>query len=210
MEKMAFKESTDQVPPLSKSLSADIFLQHYFSVQGLKAFCQSEGLSTAGAKSDLNHPIETYLRTGQIIAFKRESAASHYDSEQRLTPDTKVIHYKTDMLTRAFFAQHGVRFRASLYPYIREKKEESITYGDLVEFLKEEQENRKNPHYRTKILKSTEWNQFMRDYSEDTQWRKPKPCREAWLFIKSVPGPKTYGHYKLLMDQTSDRECPLI
>lgn len=190
-----------KTPELDRLLHADIFTQHYYTVQQLRSFCQKEGLSSAGVKSELNERIEVYLRSGKKLAHKRQTIIGSFDSdsENGIRPDTPVLNYKTDQATRAFFNSQGVKFRASVFPYIREKKEanEKITYGDLVTLLKKEAADRKNPNHKTKILKSTEFNQFTRDYSEDTKWIKPHSLKQAWEYIKSIPGPKTYAHYKL-------------
>ncbi len=180
-------------------MGADVFKQYYYTVVQLRKFCNQEDLSTAGVKEDLNDRIKTYLESGLKTVKKRERPKGKFDSEKGITATTLVVNYKTDQATRAFFSDNNVKFRSSIFQFIRDSKAASktITYGDLVALLKKEEVNRKKPGYKTKIPKSTELNQFTRDYAEDKGPKEHK-LRNAWNYIKSAPGPKTYAQYRQL------------
>ncbi len=97
-------------PLLCTSLSPDIFRQHYYDKKTLVTFCRAIGLPASGQKNDLNHRIELYLRTGEILEATHKKMTTKPDSETGLSLDKQIVFYKSDVVTRQFFEKYIPEF----------------------------------------------------------------------------------------------------
>ena len=132
----------DPIPELTRHLSPEIFRQHYYDKTELMEFCRSFGISTAGLKEDLNERIELFLRTGKKTVIKPVQITSIADSVNGLNLEKRVINYKSDPKTRAFFARHIPQFTgfsALVQKQIKErlKNNEVFTYADAIQMHKD-------------------------------------------------------------------------
>lgn len=197
------------IPELAKVLSVDEFKQHYYTVVELKSFCNSIGISSAGVKSRLNARIEKYLSTGKVTVVKPYKPSGRPDSELGLTLDKKVIYYKSDPNTRAFFQQHILEFTgfsALVQKQIKERlsKGEDFTYGDAIEMHKQyliDKRKAKAQGGRRKVAHdSCQLNQFSIDYSS-APGAKAHSSKEAWYLVRDTAGKKTFMRYKERIDE---------
>jgi SAP domain-containing new25/Domain of unknown function (DUF6434) len=195
-------------PPLTPQISLYDFHNHYWYLKELSAFCRKYGLATSGQKLDLVARIEAFLTTGRRDPEPgRAPARTRSHAAERMRPitlDTRVTDdYKCDAETRSFFKSvigKHFHFTAHLQRFRREQQRKGVplTYGDLVREWLAEQERRKNPDYKSKITRSWEYNQFVRDFMAD----KPRntgvglsEAAQAWNTIRVHRGPHTYAEY---------------
>ncbi|MCC5791935.1 MAG: hypothetical protein JJT82_04895 [Legionellaceae bacterium] len=187
-------------PPLVSGLNAEVFRQHYYDKQELMVFCREKGISTTGLKEDLNKRIETYLRTGHVIVAKPVSHSSKPDSQGGLRLDKRVVNYKSDPTTRAFFEKHIPDFKgfsALVQKQIKLRLAEGdeFTYGDAIEMHKQFMRDKQSGRLTTVAHDSCQYNQFFMDYKADVD-PKLHSNKEAWMLVRQSAGPKTYQRYK--------------
>ncbi len=160
-------------PKLTKTLSADIFQQHYYDKKTLVLFCKRIGISTTGLKHDLNARIGLFLSTGVITRITPQKNKAKPDSEQGLKLDTRVVYYKSDPETRLFFQQHIPAFRgfsAFVQKWLKERlnRGERFTYAEVIQKHEEHLYNQHQAKVNTKpsivTHDSCQYNQFCIDY----------------------------------------------
>jgi len=176
---------------------------YYWVKDELVAFCKRYGLPTGGRKLEILDRIEIFLKTGRVVqpkpaplGAKREGGTTGQQLKaEPLTLDTTVVEFKSDSRTREFFKSvigPEFHFTAHLNDYMRGRSD--LTYGDLVKEWLAERERRKDKTYKPNIMKSCEYNQFIRDFYAD-ETNKGKPLREAvnaWNEVKRQQGPRKY------------------
>jgi len=194
-------------PNLTKRISVIDFTQFYWKKTELIQFCRENTLSTQGSKQELSHRIKTYLTSGKRLpSIESNQEKGKKDSERGpLTPETFVICYKSDPVTRAFFTNEigpHFRFKADVLTWIKTQRQQQIflTYGDIIEQWKKQELLKDLPGYERAIPKQFQYNQFMRDWK---QAKVGKGAKEAWSRISAVPGEATYAHYLELLEQDS-------
>ena len=180
---------------------------YYWLKEELTAFCKQLGIPATGKKLEILARIETVLRTGQLpqpeVAVPRGISGQptrkprHRDSDAPLTLDTPVVNFKSDQKTRQFFQNvigPHFHFTAHMADFMREHKDETLTYGDLVEEWQAEHERRKSATYKPSIMKSCEYNQFIRDFFADDQnkGKRLKDAISAWNEVKCKHGERKY------------------
>ncbi|MDX2346987.1 MAG: SAP domain-containing protein [Legionella sp.] len=196
-----------QTPLLSRALSADTFRQHYYDKQTLIKFCRSIGIPTSGLKNDINDRIDTFLRTGHVVAVtsKKKSKAVIPDSEAGLLLDKQVVYYKSDLITRNFFQKHipeFTGFSALVQKQIKARlnQGEIFTYCDEIEMQQLFLKNKNKSKIKQVAHDACQYNQFLIDYSQD---KTPKihSAKEAWLLVRDSAGEKTYQRYHAKIDE---------
>lgn len=200
IERHGFGEPT---PELNRKLSADVFVQHYYEKTTLMDFCRRFGIGAYGGKKEITDRIERFLRTGQVINNPPPKATSVPDSELGLSLDRQVINYKSDPVTRSFFADNipgFVSFSAYVQKWTKEKlaNGEVFTYRDVIQEHKRYMEKRRQRDADEAVTvahDSCEMNQFYIDFSRDLA-PKSHQVSEAWALVRDTAGPKTYQHYK--------------
>ena len=184
-------------PQLTKNLKPDVFLNFYWLKQELIDFCKKHKIYTSGAKADLTKRIKSFLEKGIVENVVKNKSYKNRDSDKDIRLDTKVINYKNDLKTRFFFKKHignHFHFTAHLMKFIKNKHEtgKEITYEDLIKEWKDEYKRKQNPDYKTKIGKTFEYNQFIRDFFTNNKGKKLSDAIRAWKKIKSEPGSNKY------------------
>ena len=191
-------------PLLDKTLSADVFRQHYYDKKELMDFCRSVGISTSGLKNDLNDRIDVYLRTGSVTVVSPTKRLTTPDSDRGLSLTQRVVNYKSDPTTRAFFQKHlplFTGFSALVQKQIKQRLSdgESFTYADALDmhqaFLKDKAAFKANGQATVVAHDSCQYNQFFIDYSHDDA-PKIHSLKEAWMLVRKSAGAKTYQRYQ--------------
>lgn len=191
-------------PKLTKEISLPNFKNHYWLKVELIKFCQANELSTVGSKQELVHRIEAFITTGCKINLKINQLDTFRDSQQPIKVDTLVRNYKNDAATRRFFVEQigkHFRFNAFLRQFTNKHNiSAGLTYGDLVKGWLAEESKKKDPHYKSDIDKQFEYNQFTRDFFANEKGKTQLDVIQAWNILKTLPGEKTYAHYKRRRD----------
>jgi hypothetical protein len=186
-------------PQLTTKTKAEIFDKFYWLKKELTRFCGAHKLPSTGSKIELTKRVTTFLKTGKCPAPKKEKQKWAWDSEQApLTPKTEVIHYKSDLITRAFFEKKigpHFKFNADVLSWIKEKlaANQKLTYADIIAEWKKRDALKKDPHYRRPIPKQFQFNQFMQDWARANEQGDAKA---AWKLVRSLPGEATYVRYR--------------
>lgn len=188
-------------PTLSKTTKVSDFKNYYWDKLELIKFCRENRIPQEGGKIELSERIEYFLSSGgKVKSTPRKKPRSSFDSDQEITVNTPVIHYKSDAKTREFFvSQIGDAFRFNCYlrSFAKQENNGELTYGDLVQGYKDSLQNKK-----TTIDKQFEYNQFQRDFHKNNFKRSALECNQAWKLIKQAPGGSTYKDYlKLVMQK---------
>ncbi len=196
--------------PLTSSLSPESFRAHYYDKKELIKFCQSKGIPTSGLKGELNERIVLFLETGEIPQVSVYKKGGKPDSELGLSLDMPVIHYKSDLKTRAFFQKYipeFTGFSAQVQKWVKERlaRSDTFTYGEIIEEHKAYLQSKSHADtHQGKAAKVThdscQYNQFQIDYAHDTEF-KAHSVREAWKLVRNSAGEKTYVRYKARINQ---------
>ena len=205
MEKEAGQTLIEARPSLSADMKIADLRNYYWLKEELVVFARQLGISANGKKLEILARIEIFLNTGQTgkPEVRQEDAArtirkqKKRDSDAPLTLDTPMINFKSDQATRQFFESvigPHFHFTAHMGDFMREHEGTTLTYGDLVREWEAEHERRKNATYRPPIMKSCEYNQFIRDFFADEQNRGKKlgDAIAAWNEVKHKPGARIY------------------
>jgi len=190
------RSEKEKRPELSVDMDVSALRDYYWLKEELLQFCKKNGIPASGKKLEILARIEVFLKTGKIgKPKKKKRGKSRADSEKPLSLDTPVINFKSDQKTREFFESAigpHFHFTAHLNQFRREN--DNLTYGDLVSEWLAEKERRKNGSYRAKIMKSCEYNQFIRDFfaDENNQGKSFQDAVAAWNEIKKKHGPRKY------------------
>ena len=194
----------DPREPLAISMSPDVFKGCYYKKDQLKAFCQQHGISAVGSKHDLTSRIEYFLRTGNDRKNTSKTYKGKSDSEQEITLNTQVVHYKSDAKTRMFLKIHiprFTRFSAWVQNKIRERlaNGDVFTYADVIqmhlEFLSQKDRAKATGEKMKVANDACQYNQFAIDYKYDPD-DKPHTLMEAWKLVRDTEGDQTYRRYK--------------
>jgi len=167
-------------------------------------FCHRLGIPASGRKLEILSRIEVYLKTGKVLrperiilgAPKSNSTTQSEGRHQALTLTAPVVNFKSDQRTRVFFISvigPQFHFTAHLNQFMRGRHD--LTYGDLVKEWLAERDRRKDKSYKPRIMKSGEYNQFIRDFFTDPNNRGKKliDAVSSWERVKKLPGPRVYS-----------------
>ena len=192
-------------PVLTKQLSSKIFKLHYWYKKELIAFCIKHKISATGGKLELSSRIEYFLSTGKIDKIIHKKSGQQFDSNNVITPQSKVINFKCDAKTREFFiARIGNHFKFNEYlrQFIKTRDLNStITYEDLIKGWIMFEENKKISTDKPTIAKQFQFNQFQRDFYKTNKKSTRAEMLTAWKIVKSCAGPATYDHYLKLTNK---------
>ena len=189
---------------LVRGLNPDDLRRYYWLKKELVQFCHQLGVPASGRKLEILRRIEVYLKTGKVLPPERivlgapnNSSASQADGRNRkLTLATPVVNFKSDQRTRDFFTSvigPQFHFTAHLNQFMRGRHD--LTYGDLVKEWLAERDRRKDKSYKPRIMKSGEYNQFIRDFFADPAnlGKRLTDAVSSWERVKRLPGPRVYS-----------------
>jgi hypothetical protein len=172
------------------------FSSYYWLMAELVDFAKQLGLSARGPKPELMARIERRLHGLPDRADRSKTkAAGPRDSEKRLTRDTRVVAYKSDDKTRAFFvSQIGSDFHFTYRLNQFRLSRKNLTYGDLVDEWLAERDRRRDPHYKPPIAAHGEYNRFIRGFFADknNEGKSMRAAAKAWNVAKQDRGDRAY------------------
>lgn len=192
-------------PELETIKKAQAFDQWYWLKQELTEFCRANGLKVSGNKAEIAHRIRHFLETGsreRLEALPKKKVTSKFDwHSAELTPETKITDsYKNTQNVRRFMvSQVGKSFRFSIRLMAWIKENEGKTLADVVAQWQAIETAKKEGNYQTKIPPGNEYNQYVRDFSQDNPGQPLQVARKCWLYKRSQPGSNKY-HPKDLVD----------
>ena len=188
----------DKRPLLTKTTKVADFKNFYWYKQELITFCRQHKIPAEGGKTELTQRIVFFLASGgNMPPVSHQVRKRFYDSDQCITVDTPVIHYKNDAKTRAFFVSqigNAFKFNAYLRGFAKQENHGDLTYGDLVQGYKDSLQNQP-----TTIGQQFEYNQFQRDFYHHHPEKTRLLCNQAWQLVKQAPGGSTYADYLQLI-----------
>jgi hypothetical protein len=194
-----------QRPLLTEQLSPEEFKRYYWEKRELAKFCNQHRLYAGDGRLEITERIEKFLTNGvRDNPIVKKISTGQWDSEKfELTPETIVQHYKSDPVTREFFAHHigqHFKFKAGVLTWIKQQLQqgECFTYGDIIKQWLEAETLRKDPHYKKEIPKQFEYNRFTQAWSNANEG---KGVKAAWNILRTFPGEATYEHYIELRKQ---------
>jgi hypothetical protein len=186
-------------PRLEKGMAVQHLRDYYWLKQELTDFARELGLASTGQKLALLDRIERHLEGRPERRTGSPSKSLARDSDQPLTLDRRVVNFKSDQKTRDFFKSvigDGFHFTAHLNQYMRARK--NLRYRDLVNEWLAEKKRRQNRDYKPPIMRSGEYNLFIREYFADRRNRGKKfhDAVAAWNEVKKHRGPRRYLRVK--------------
>ena len=174
---------------LTKDLKPEEFGEYYFLKEELKDFCRSEGLKVGGSKQDLENRIIHYLSTGDSLNEPTVKQTSN-NSSSEITLDSRLgENFKCSGNKRVFFENEigkGFKFKVKFQKWLKSNPEK--TYRDAIDAYFEIQ----NSKQKTKIDKQFQYNQYIRDFFEDNDYKSLDDAIRCWKYKKSIKGHNKY------------------
>lgn len=191
--------AASQRPALAPGMSVADFRSYYWRKDELVRFARRLGLSTRGHKPALGMRIERRLR-GAADGTEQEgkSVKGLRDSGRPLSRETRVVHYKSDTRTRAFFqSEIGPEFHFTYHlNQWRLTREDTgnLTYGDLIDEWLAERDRRQDSAYQARLPAQGEYNLFVRGFFADpaNKGRSLADAASAWNSVKFRKGGRRY------------------
>lgn len=188
-------------PKLNKNINFKDFKDFYWLKEELVDFCRGIGINRSGGKIDIANRINEYLRTGKIESKNPIKGGKNKKGIQK-TPENinEVIpdNYTSSQLFREYFesiiGQH-FHFTAYMAKYIKDHS--GITSKEYINEWCAEYERRKNKNYKPKIMKSCEYNQYIRDFFKDNPDKTRDEAIKYWKIKKSLRGDNVYNRSDL-------------
>jgi hypothetical protein len=161
------------------------FKRKYWLCSELRVLCKKYDLPVSGVKADLTARIIRYLETGEIIHPVPKIKYTFRDSDKEMALEAKVVNYKNDAKTRAFFKkQIGSHFHFNVHLINFVKSNKNLTYEGLVQEWLAEEKRRENPNYKTKIHASCEYNRFIREFFAREKEKNLSDAIAEWKKLK--------------------------
>lgn len=183
-------------PNLTKNIGVANFIDFYWLIEELQAFCRENEISTSGFKKEIADRIEIFLRTGENKKPTRKTKTKKRTEPQvELSLDTVISeNHRCSQNVRAFFKTAIPKFHFSTYIQNYFKDNVGKTYRDVVNAWYAEEERKKDPLYKKNIAPQFEYNQFIRDFFADPKNRgkSREEAIDAWNTIKKLPGSNQY------------------
>ena len=186
-------------PPLAPGMMPAALDRYYWYMAELVAYCRAAGLPTAGQKHEVIERVRAHL-AGRPTPAGGGPAAVKARGPRRLALDEPVgADYKCDAETRAFFESvigPHFHFTAHLQRFRRNHVGPPLTYGDLAREWVAEYERRKDRHYKSTLMPTWEYNNFVRAYLADKPRNAGKTIKDAaaaWNAVRRSCGPREYA-----------------
>src|SRR3989339_78665 len=183
-------------PILNKNISFKDFNNWYFEKDELVSFCRDNGLKITGQKLDIKARVENFLKTGKShqVPIKNNKKTK----EIKQTPPKSINeeipdNYTSSELYRKYFKSViGPHFHFTAYMMKYMKEPPKMTFKDYINEWIAEYERRKDKSYKPQIMKSCEYNQYIRDFFSDNPTRKLKEAIQCWKYKRNLPGNNKY------------------
>ncbi|MEO1634680.1 MAG: DUF6434 domain-containing protein [Cyanobacteria bacterium J06631_9] len=201
-------------PKLIEIKKAKDFDQWYWLKAELVTFCRAQGLRISGNKADIAHRIRHFLDTGEKEPPQkqpRKKVTSQFDWHSApLTLETKITDsYKNTQNVRRFMvSQVGKSFRFSI-PLMKWMKEnEGKTLAAAILQWETIEKSKRAGNYTTEIPPGNEYNQYVRDFSQDNPGQSLSAARRCWAYKRSQPGRNRYHPDDLINSGMSPTDKP--
>ena len=186
----------DNRPKLDRNIRIEDFKDFYWLKEELVAFCREIGINSSGGKIEIANRIAEYLKTGKIERKNTNKSGKIKKCIQK-TPrninDVIPDNYTSSQLFREYFeliiGQH-FHFTAYMAKYIKDHS--GITFKEYINEWCAEYERRKNKNYKPKIMKSCEYNQYIRDFFKDNPDKTRDEAIKYWKIKKTIRGNNNY------------------
>ena len=186
----------DKRPPLTKTLSADTFLNYYYLKEELVAFCRQYNLPVSGSKIDITKRIAHYLETGEILKTKIKSRPQVIISN--ITEETQIEpNFICSEIHRAFFKEKigpSFTFPVAFQKWL--KTNTGKTYKEAIAAYYQILDDKKKG--RTQIDKQFEYNTYIRDFFDHNPGKSLDQAIACWKYKKSLPGHNRYEESDLI------------
>jgi hypothetical protein len=176
-------------------MSLSDFRDCYWMKDDLIAFARRLGVPTHGYKPELVARIERRLRGQPDPQEPPKRRKAGRDSDKPITRRTRVVNYKSDDRTRAFFEKEiGPHFHFTYHVNQYRLRNPGLTYGDLVDEWIAEETRRKTPGYKAPIASHGEYNRHIRDFFADpaNRGRTLHDAIASWKKAKRARGDRSY------------------
>ena len=199
---------------LSARMTVEKFDAAYFYAAELKSFAHEIGIPVGNfRKTELEALIRQFLETGKVPSAKPVLPRRAGAPRDMLAADTPVVNYVGDKRTKSFLMElvhardPAARNKSGQWYWLndwRRQQQEgraAFTYADLADKLLELM----TTTGRLPQIPSARFNNFITDFLADPQnaGAGRRRALEAWEFVKSRKGAKTYQEYKRLKDATN-------
>lgn len=186
----------NEKPQLSKTISIEKFNNWYWYKTELTTFCRDNGLKTNGRKLELKSRIEHFLKTGKVESKNTNKDGKTNKSIQKIPENINDVipdNYTSSQLFREYFKTiigKQFHFTAYMMKYINDHP--GITFREYANEWLAENKRRKNKNYKPKIMKSCEYNQYIRDFFENNSKYSLTDAIKCWKKRKSLQGHNKY------------------
>jgi hypothetical protein len=187
----------DKRPKLDKNIDLEDFKAFYWLKEELVAFCREIGINNSGGKIDIADKIAGYLRTGKIESKNTSKGEKIKKGIQKIPESINDVipdNYTSSQLFREYFKSIiGQQFHFTAYMKKYINGHQGITFKEYADEWQAEYERRKNKNYKPKIMKSCEYNQYIRDFFEDNPDKTRGEAIKYWKIKKSLRGDNVYN-----------------
>ncbi len=169
-------------PSLTRAIAPHNFASFYWLKEELITFCRANKLRTTGAKIELTQRIENFLLSGDTQAQEKKPPRVLRQTAQEvqapLSADTRIPEdYTSSQEHRAFFVSViGPRFHFTTRFMQFCKENAGKTYQDAIDEWYREEQQKRDPAYKTRIAPQFEYNQHIRNFM---QAHPDKPLKDA-------------------------------
>lgn len=177
-------------PELTNTISIADFKRFYWLKEELVSFCREQNIPTSGGKIDITNRIIEFLATGIVSSTpQRIHRPTQKIDLSSLTLETLLTKkYTSNETNRAFFKSViGPHFHFSTRFMNFCKANPDKTYGDAINEWYAEQEDKKDPTYKTELAPQFEYNRFMRQYKEKNPGMSFQDAVKAWNDYRNKP-----------------------
>lgn len=188
-------------PKLNKNINIEDFKDFYWLKGELVSFCKEIGINSSDGKIDIADRISRYLKTGKIENKNPNKDRKIKKSIQKTPENINEIipdNYTSSQLFREYFesiiGQH-FHFTAYMAKYIKDHS--GITFKEYINEWCAEYERKKNKNYKPEIMKSCEYNQYIRDFFKDNPDKTRAEAIKYWKIKKSLRGDNVYNRSDL-------------
>ncbi len=183
-------------PPLNKKITLKDFKDFYWIQEELVSFCRKIGINCSGGKIEIANRIVKYLKTGKIEKKNTNKNRGTKKGIQRIPKNINEVipdNYSSSQLFKKYFksiiGQH-FHFTAYMAKYMKDRPE--ITFKRYINEWQAEYKRRKDKNYHPKIMRSCEYNQYIRDFFKDNPKRTRVDAIKYWKIKKSLRGDNVY------------------
>ena len=190
-------------PKLNKNITIEELNDWYWYKEEFIEFCRQYKLKTIGRKPELKTRIEYFIKTGNPPVENKQHKSKSKKSLQQLPKNINEPipdNYTSSELFRTYFKSIiGDHFHFTAYMMAYIKTHPGITFKEYVDEWQREHQKRKNKSYKPDIMKSCEYNQYIRDFFANNTVYSLKDAIKCWKYKKSIAGSTKYSNDDLII-----------